>query len=161
VREDLSVPGHPEIFVIGDLAAFSHQTGAPLPGIAPVAMQQARHAARNILAALRGEETTPFRYRDRGSMATIGRAAAVADFGRVRLAGVTAWFSWLFIHIFFLIGFRSRLLVLIQWAYSYLTFRRGARLITGELEPGPAPPGSPPGEPAGAAVPPTGPTPDA
>jgi len=161
VREDLSLPGHPEIFVIGDLAVFTHQTGEPLPGIAPVAMQQARHAARNIVAALRGGESAPFRYRDRGSMATIGRAAAVAHFGRVRISGVTAWFSWLFIHIFFLIGFRNRLLVLIQWAYSYLTFRRGARLITGELGPQLAPPGRPLGEPAGASATPSTPARDA
>jgi NADH:ubiquinone reductase (H+-translocating) len=146
VLEDLSLPGRPEVFVIGDLASFPGPGGVALPGVAPVAMQQARRAAENIVADLQNEERRPFRYRDRGSMATIGRAAAVADFGRVRISGVTAWLSWLFIHILFLIGFRNRLLVLIQWAYSYLSFGRGARLITGEVGPELAPAGQPLGE---------------
>ncbi|HET8656679.1 MAG TPA: hypothetical protein VFL93_14250, partial [Longimicrobiaceae bacterium] len=131
VEPDLSLPGHPEVFVVGDLAAYPHQTGRPLPGIAPVAMQEARAAAANIHRAVRGETSWPFYYVDRGSMATIGRAAAVAEIGPLRLSGTPAWLAWLFVHIVFLIGFRNRLLVLVQWAWSYLTWQRGARLITG------------------------------
>jgi NADH dehydrogenase len=126
VSPDLSVPGLPEVFVVGDLATM---TG--VPGVAPAAMQMGRHAARMIEADLRGEERRPFRYRNKGSLATIGRARAVADFGRVRFGGFLAWVSWLAIHIFYLIGFRNRLLVIVSWAWSYLTFRRGARIITG------------------------------
>ena len=133
VEPDLSVPGHPEIFVIGDLAHFRHQTGGPLPGVAPVAMQQGRYVAAVIQQRLRQERTTPFRYRDRGSMATIGRGVAVADlFGRWRFNGVLAWLAWLFIHLMYLVEFDNRLLVLLQWAWNYLTWNRGARLITGE-----------------------------
>jgi NADH:ubiquinone reductase (H+-translocating) len=133
VEPDLSVPGHPEIFVIGDLAAAAGEDGASLPGTAPVAMQGADAAARNILRSIRGETRTPFRYRDRGSMATIGRAAAVAQIGRLKLHGFVAWVAWLFIHIIALIGFRNRVAVMMEWAWSYLTWQRGARLITGEL----------------------------
>jgi NADH:ubiquinone reductase (H+-translocating) len=130
VNDDLTIPGHPEVQVIGDLANFSHQTGEPLPGVSPVAMQQGRHAARNVLRIIRGEEPQPFRYFDKGSMATIGRNRAVADLKVFHLSGLPAWLAWLFVHIIFLVGFRNRLLVLIQWAWAYLTFDKGARLIT-------------------------------
>jgi NADH:ubiquinone reductase (H+-translocating) len=130
VNDDLTIPGHPEVQVIGDLANFSHQTGEPLPGVSPVAMQQGRHAARNILRMIRGDKPRPFRYFDKGSMATIGRNKAVADLKFFHLSGFPAWLAWLFVHIIFLVGFRNRLLVLIQWAWAYLTFDKGARLIT-------------------------------
>ncbi|HET7874101.1 MAG TPA: NAD(P)/FAD-dependent oxidoreductase [Methylomirabilota bacterium] len=128
---DLSIPGYPEAFVIGDLAAFTHQTGQPLPGLAPVAIQQGRAVAENVWRRLRGRPTRPFRYVDRGSMATIGRAKAVAVLGRLSLSGLPAWLAWLLVHIMFLIGFRNRFLVLFQWAWAYFTYQRGARLITG------------------------------
>ena len=130
VERDLSIPGHPEAFAIGDLCAFTDDDGHPLPGLAPVALQQGRAAARNVLHRLAGEPTEPFRYHDRGSMATIGRAAAVAVVGRFRLSGLVAWLAWLFVHITFLIGFRNRFLVLFQWAWAYISWQRGARLIT-------------------------------
>lgn len=131
VERDLSIPGHPEAFAIGDLCAFIAEDGRPLPGLAPVALQQGRAAARNVLRRLAGEPTEAFRYRDRGSMATIGRAAAVAVVGRLRLSGLPAWLAWLFVHIMFLIGFRNRFLVLFEWAWAYISWQRGARLITG------------------------------
>jgi NADH dehydrogenase len=134
VSPDLSVPGFPYIFVAGDLANFPHQTGKPLAGVAQVAKQQGRHAARNILRLVAGEATTTFRYRDPGNMATIGRAAAIADFGFARFSGFIGWILWLFVHILFLIGFRNRLSVLLQWAASYVTYQRSVRLITGERE---------------------------
>lgn len=146
VEPDLSVQGHPETFVIGDLAHFGDEEGNPLPGVAQVAIQQARAAAENIERSLRGEERRTFRYRDKGMMATIGRAAAVAVIGRRKLSGLIAWLAWLFVHIVFLIGFRNRVLVLLQWAWSYLSWQRGARLITGELGPHLAPPDRVPGE---------------
>ncbi|PYN17930.1 MAG: FAD-dependent oxidoreductase [Candidatus Rokuibacteriota bacterium] len=127
VEPDLSVPGHPEAFAIGDVCAFLHQTGAPLPGVAPVAIQQGRAAADNVLRRVGGQPTRPFK----GSMATIGRAAAVAVVGRFKLSGLVAWLAWLLVHIMFLIGFRNRLLVLFEWAWAYVTWHRGARLITG------------------------------
>ena len=130
VDDDLTIPGHPEVQVIGDLANFSHQTGQPLPGVSPVAMQQGRHAARNILRMIKNREPRPFRYWDKGSMATIGRNKAVADLNFVHLSGLPAWLVWLFVHIIFLVGFRNRLAVLFQWAWAYLTFNAGARLIT-------------------------------
>lgn len=130
VNDDLTIPGHPEVQVIGDLANFSHQTGEPLPGVSPVAMQQGRHAANNILRSIRGEKPKPFRYFDKGSMATIGRNKAVADLKFFHLSGLPAWLAWLFVHIIFLVGFRNRILVLIQWAWAYLSFDKGARLIT-------------------------------
>jgi NADH dehydrogenase len=130
VNDDLTVPGHPEVQVIGDLANFSHQTGEPLPGVSPVAMQQGRQAARNILRMIRGEKPQTFHYFDKGSMATIGRNKAVADLKFFHLSGLPAWLAWLFVHIIFLVGFRNRLLVLIQWAWAYLSFDKGARLIT-------------------------------
>jgi NADH dehydrogenase len=130
VSSDLSVPGAPHIFVAGDLA-FLEQDGAPVPGVCPAAMQEGRHAARNILALAGGGATVPFRYVDKGSFAVIGRGAAVGDMFGWKVSGRVAWLAWLAIHIAFLIGFRNRLAVLIGWAYSYLTHRRGARLITG------------------------------
>jgi NADH dehydrogenase len=132
VQPDLSIPGHPGVFVVGDLASFTHQTGQALPGVAQVAMQQARHAALNITRSIDGKSTLPFRYRDYGNLATIGRAAAVADFGRVRLSGWFAWLAWLLIHIVNLIGFRNRILVVVQWAWAYFTYQRSVRLITGD-----------------------------
>jgi NADH dehydrogenase len=122
VEEDLSVPGHPEVFVAGDLALVEG-----VPGVAPAAMQMGRHAGRVIATG----ERKPFRYRDKGSLATIGRARAVADIKGIRFGGFAAWFAWLAIHIFYLIGFRNRFFVLAGWAWHYLTFRRGARIITG------------------------------
>jgi NADH dehydrogenase len=130
VNEDLTIPGHPEVQVIGDLANFSHDGGKPLPGVSPVAMQQGRHAARNILAMMNDEKPQRFRYWDKGSMATIGRNRAVADLHWFHLSGLPAWLAWLFVHILFLVGFRNRLAVLIQWAWAYVTFNKGARLIT-------------------------------
>ena len=132
INPDLSVPGHSEVFVIGDLASLKQADGTQLPGVAPVAMQQGRCVARQIAADLAGNARKPFHYLDKGSLATIGRAAAVADFGKIHISGFLAWMSWLFIHIFFLIGFRNRLIVMIQWAWSYFTYDRSARLITGQ-----------------------------
>jgi NADH dehydrogenase len=143
VQPDLSVPGHPEVFVIGDLAAAKDEQGKMLPGVAPVAIQEGRFVAKlireELTAAgapsfsrpLREGSRSAFHYWDKGSLATIGRAAAVAEFGRIHISGFVAWLAWLFVHILFLIGFRNRLLVFIQWAWSYLTYERGARLITG------------------------------
>ena len=127
----LAVPGHPDIFVAGDVCSLQ-QDGKPLPGVAQVAKQEGGHAARNVLRAIRGEALEPFRYHDYGSMATIGRGVAVADIGPVQASGFFAWCIWLFIHIFWLIGFRSRFAVLGEWAWSYATFQRRVRLITGE-----------------------------
>ncbi|HWM25847.1 MAG TPA: NAD(P)/FAD-dependent oxidoreductase [Chthoniobacterales bacterium] len=130
VNEDLTIPGHREIQVIGDLANFSHQGGKLLPGVSPVAMQQGRHAARNILAMIDGRKPQRFRYWDKGSMATIGRNKAIADLNFIHLSGRPAWLVWLFVHIIFLVGFRNRIAVLMQWAWAYVTFNKGARLIT-------------------------------
>jgi NADH:quinone reductase (non-electrogenic) len=130
VNDDLTIPGHPEVQVIGDLANFSHQTGEPLPGVSPVAMQQGRHAARNVLAMIQGHKPRRFHYWDKGNIATIGRNKAVADLKFVHLSGLPAWLAWLFVHIVFLVGFRNRFLVLFQWAWAYFTFDKGARLIT-------------------------------
>jgi NADH dehydrogenase len=130
VEPDLTIPGCPSIFVIGDLAALE-EAGKPVPGVAPAAMQEGRHAARNILRSLRGQPHQPFHYLDKGSLATIGRAAAVAEIRGLRLSGFIAWLAWLGIHILFLIGFRNRFLVLAEWAWVYLRNERGARLITG------------------------------
>jgi NADH dehydrogenase len=130
VTPRLTIPGRDDLFVIGDLAALE-QDGRRVPGVSPAAIQMGRHAALGIRRALRGEPLTPFRYVDKGSFATIGRGAAVGDiYGKLQLSGFPAWIAWLGIHILFLIGFRNRFLVLFQWAYSYLTYRRGARLIT-------------------------------
>jgi len=135
VEPDLSVPGHPEVFVIGDLAALKDEHGKMLPGVAPVAIQEGRFVAKLIREELTSQ-TGPaaFHYWDKGSLATIGRAAAVAEFGRIHISGFIAWLAWLFVHILFLIGFRNRLLVFIQWAWSYVTYERGARLITGSTD---------------------------
>jgi NADH dehydrogenase len=166
VQPDLSLPGHPEVFVIGDLAALKDENGRMLPGVAPVAMQQGRFVAKLIRKELEAH-TNPsaapfsrpmreepalsaaepkgdakskggdfdsrpaFHYWDKGSLATIGRAAAIAEFGKIHISGFLAWLAWLFIHIMYLVGFRNRLLVMIQWAWSYVTYERGARLITG------------------------------
>ena len=132
VEPDLSLPGHPEVFVIGDLAALKDEHGKMLPGVAPVAIQEGRFVAKVIREEINSQTRPPaFHYWDKGSLATIGRAAAVAQFGRIHISGFIAWLSWLFVHILFLIGFRNRLLVFIQWAWSYVTYERGARLITG------------------------------
>ncbi len=131
VQEDLTIPGHPEVQVIGDLANFtSTKDGKPLPGISPVAIQQGRHAAQNILRMIEHARPQRFYYWDKGSMATIGRNRAVADLNFVHFSGFPAWLTWLFVHVFFLIGFRNRILVLFQWAWAYVTFNKGARLIT-------------------------------
>ena len=135
VSDDLSVPGAPDVFVIGDLASIKQPDGRPVPGLAPAAMQMGRHAARNVARAVRGEAREPFRYRDKGTLATIGRGAAVAEVGRLRLSGLIAWLAWLLIHVFYLIGFRNRFLVLAEWAWVYLRNESGARLITGDVEP--------------------------
>jgi NADH dehydrogenase len=132
VRRDLSVDGHPEVFVIGDLAHLQGADGKPLPGVAPVATQQAEHVARIIRRAPAGADRPAFRYVNFGNLATIGRASAVADFGWIRLSGYVAWTLWLFVHILKLTGFRNRLLVLMQWAWAYFTYQRSIRLITGE-----------------------------
>ena len=127
VNADLTIPGHPEVFVAGDLAAVDD-----VPGVAPAAIQEGNHTADNIERAIAGKPLRPFHYFDKGSLATIGRAAAVADIRGIRLSGFIAWVAWLTIHIFFLIGFRNRLLVITQWAWAYVTYQRGARLITGD-----------------------------
>lgn len=150
VQQDLSLPDHPEVFVIGDLAAFEDEAGKMLPGVAPVAIQQGRFVAKLIRREIESGTTKAgapflahfarsgevgsrpaFHYWDKGSLATIGRAAAIAEFGKIHISGFVAWLAWLFIHIMYLVGFRNRLLVLIQWAWSYFTYERGARLITG------------------------------
>jgi NADH dehydrogenase len=132
VNPDLSLPGRSNVFAIGDMTLFE-QDGKPLPGVSPVAMQMGRAVARNIQRDLAGSPREPFRYLDKGNMATIGRKAAIADFGRFSLTGFMAWMAWLLVHIFFLIGFRNRAVVLFNWAWSYFTYQRGARLITGRI----------------------------
>ena len=151
VQRDLSIPNHPEVFVIGDLAAAKDEHGKMLPGVAPVAIQQGRYVAKLIRREIESNagsppfarslregggvaSRSPFHYWDKGSLATIGRAAAVAEFGKIHISGLIAWLAWLFVHILFLIGFRNRLLVFIQWAWSYVTYERGARLITGSTD---------------------------
>jgi NADH dehydrogenase len=135
VEPDLSIPGHNEVFVIGDLASITYDHGKPVPGLAPAAMQEGKWAGRQIKRDLEGKPREPFRYLDKGTLATIGRAAAVADFpGNIHISGFFAWLAWLFIHIFFLIGFRNRLAVMFDWAWSYFTYTRSARLITGESD---------------------------
>jgi NADH:ubiquinone reductase (H+-translocating) len=130
VEPDLTVPGHPEIFVVGD-AACLEWNGSPLPGVAPVAMQQGRYAAHAILERLRGRTPAPFHYHNKGNLAVIGRAAGVADFGRLRFHGFAAWFLWLTVHLMYLAQFRNRVLVFVRWGFQFLTFDRGSRLITG------------------------------
>ncbi len=131
VQPDLSLPGHQEVFAVGDMASAKQENGAPVPGVAPAAMQMGEFAAKSILGDLRGEPRGKFRYFNKGNLATIGRSAAVADVRGLKLTGVVAWFTWLLVHILFLIGFRSRVSVVWEWFWSYITFQRGARLITG------------------------------
>ena len=132
VGPDLSLPNHPEIFIIGDLAHFSHQKGQPLPGVAPVAKQQGRYVAQLVIKRFRGKNLPPFRYRNYGNMATIGRAAAVADLGWIRFSGFVAWVAWLVVHLVNIIEFENRFLAVVQWAWNYFTRNRAARLITAD-----------------------------
>jgi NADH:quinone reductase (non-electrogenic) len=132
VNQDLTVPGHPEIFVIGDLAKFV-EDGKPLPGLAPVAMQQGDAAAASVRRAIAGQPLQSFHYFDKGNLATIGRARAVAQIGRLKLTGLIAWLAWLFVHILYLIGFRNRAVVILNWAWAYVRLQRGARLIYGDV----------------------------
>jgi NADH dehydrogenase len=132
VNDDLTLTGHPEVFVMGDMASCTASNGKPLPGVALVAMQQGIYAANIIKGELKGRARSAFRYVDLGQMATVGRSRAICEFGRMRLSGWFAWWFWLIVHIYRLSGFRNRLSVLIQWAWSYMTFGRGARLIVGK-----------------------------
>src|SRR5271170_7064207 len=132
VNPDLTIPGHPEIFVIGDLANFSHQTGKPLPGVAQPAIQQGAYVGKLIQARLQNKQLPPFHYFDKGNLATIGRGAAVADLNWLQISGLPAWLIWIFIHLLYIVQFQNRLLILLQWAWLYITFDRSARLITGE-----------------------------
>jgi NADH:ubiquinone reductase (H+-translocating) len=132
VEPDCTIPGHPQVFVLGDAALFNHQEGGPLPWIAPAAIQMGEYTARTIQCDLAGEPRRAFRYWDKGQLAVIGRGQAVADIWKLHFGGLLAWLIWTFVHIFFLIGFRNRILVMIQWAWSYVTYGRGARLITSE-----------------------------
>jgi NADH:quinone reductase (non-electrogenic) len=132
VQPGLTIPGHPEIFAIGDLANFNYQGGEPLPGVAQTAIQQGAYAARAIINRLKGRETPPFRYFDKGSMASVGHSTAVADLNWLRLSGWPAWLIWLFVHLMYIVQFRNRMLVLFQWGWMYFTHDRSARLITGE-----------------------------
>ena len=138
VEPDCTIPGHPEIFVLGDAAFFNHQEGGPLPGVSPVAIQMGAYAARTIVGDLAGRPRRAFHYWDKGQLAVIGRGRAVADIWKLHFGGFIAWLVWTFVHIFFLIGFRNRVLVMIQWAWSYLTYGHGARLITADGKPAPA-----------------------
>jgi NADH dehydrogenase len=137
VERDCTIPGHPEVFVLGDAAMFEQDRG-PVPGVSPAAIQMGQYAARTIRRDLQGKPREPFSYWDKGQLAVIGRGQAVAEIGRLRFGGFIAWLLWIFVHIFFLIGFRNRLIVLIEWAWAYATFQRGARLITEPWRPAPA-----------------------
>ena len=144
VEPDCTAPGHPNLFVLGDAAAFRDADGETLPGVCPVAIQMGQYAGRAIRRDLAGQARPPFRYWDKGQLAVIGRGHAVADIGRLHFGGFLAWLAWIFVHIFFLIGFRNRVLVLFEWGWSYFTYQRGARILTGEATASPAlPPGSP------------------
>jgi NADH dehydrogenase len=134
VQPDLTVPGHPEVFIAGDLASAKRHNGQPVPGVAPAAIQMGKFVARQIKRAVEGKPREVFEYLDKGSLATIGRSRAVADFGKFHISGYFAWLSWLFIHLLFLIGFRNRLFVLSEWAWAYITYNHGARLITEHRE---------------------------
>ena len=137
VDDHCNVPGHPEIFVIGDAALFKGEDGKPLPGVAPTAMQQGSYAAKAIKIRLQGGTVPPFKYFDKGSLAVIGRARAVAQFGSsLRFSGIVAWLLWLFVHLMYLVTFQNRLVVFIRWGFNYTTYNRGARLITGDAGPG-------------------------
>lgn len=131
---DLTIPEHPEVFVVGDLASAKFDNDKPVPGVAPAAIQMGEFAARSIINDLKGDNRKPFEYRDKGSLATIGRSAAVAQFGKKHMSGFVAWLAWLFIHIFFLIGFKNRIFVFWEWAWSYFTYQRTTRLITGNTD---------------------------
>ena len=133
VQPDCSIPRHSEVFVVGDLASMKQPDGTPVPGVAQGAIQSGKHAARQIIRDLAKRPREPFRYRDKGDLATIGRAAAVARLGRVKLSGLIAWLIWVVVHILYLIGFRNRVLVMMQWAWAYLSYQRGIRLITGDV----------------------------
>jgi NADH dehydrogenase len=140
VEPDLTLPGHPEVFIVGDLASIVTD-GRQVPGVAPAAMQEGATAAKNIIRTLRRQPPVPFRYRNKGDLATIGRMRAIADFGRWHMSGAIAWWFWLFVHIMYLAGFRNRASVLIEWAYAFFTYQRGSRLITGpvrRMNPSPA-----------------------
>jgi NADH dehydrogenase len=141
VEGDLTVTGHPEVFALGDMVRVRGRDGAPLllPGVAPVAMQQGRYVAKLVRARLRGRELPPFHYRDKGNLATIGRAAAVADINGVKLSGLIAWITWLVVHLWYLVGFQNRVVVFIRWSFSFFTHGRGARLITDAAEGGSIP----------------------
>jgi NADH:ubiquinone reductase (H+-translocating) len=134
VNPDLTIPGHPEIQAIGDMAATTFNGGEPVPGVSPAAMQAGSHAADNILRQIRGENPKPWHYFDKGSMATIGRNAAVAEIGKLRFGGILAWLAWVFIHLIFLVGFRNRSAVFLQWIWAYFTFSKGARLINSRID---------------------------
>jgi NADH dehydrogenase len=138
VERDLTVPGHPEVFVTGDLASAKRSNGQPVPGVAPAAIQMGKFAARQIKRAIEAQPRETFEYLDKGSLATIGRSRAVADLGKLHISGYFAWLAWLFIHLLFLIGFRNRLFVMIEWAWAYLTYNHSARLITEPAEKEPA-----------------------
>ena len=131
VNQDCTVPEHSEVYAIGDIARFEADDGQVLPGVSPVALQQARYIGKHLAQRLQGREHPPFKYFDKGMMATIGRSRAVAQTGRLKLSGTLAWLAWLFVHLFYLVGFKNRVFVLLQWIWSYVVFRRGARLITG------------------------------
>ena len=133
VEPDCSIPGHREAFAVGDMALFTHQGGKPLPGVSPVGMQQGRFVARQIKRDLEGKPRETFHYVDKGSMATIGKAAAVADLGYAKLSGFFAWLAWALIHVLFLIGFKNRLIVMVQWVWAYFAYDRGSRLIHGRV----------------------------
>ncbi|MGZ3238730.1 MAG: NAD(P)/FAD-dependent oxidoreductase, partial [Burkholderiaceae bacterium] len=133
VESDLSIAGQPEIFVVGDLASIS-SNGKPVPGVCPAAKQMGRTAAQNLLRRMKGQKTKAFHYVDYGSLATIGRKAAVVAMGKIKFSGFVAWLFWLFVHIFFLIGFRNRLMVMTDWAWAYITFQRNARIVVGTDE---------------------------
>jgi NADH:ubiquinone reductase (H+-translocating) len=134
VEPDLTIPGNKDIFVIGDMASLKQENGEPVPGVSPAAMQMGTATAKNILADLKGKERKKFRYVDKGTMATIGRSKAIADVQGLHFKGFIAWMMWLFLHVFFLIGFRNRIIVLLEWFWAYLTRERSARLITGDAE---------------------------
>jgi NADH dehydrogenase len=143
VEPDCSIKGYPEIFIVGDLASFTHQGGKPLPGVAQVAIQQGTYAAKTIVKRLKNEPVKPFHYWDKGNLAVIGRLAAVAQIGRFDFHGALAWFIWLFVHILYLVGFENRMVVLMEWAFNYFTHNRSARLITGPTPGLPAPSAEP------------------
>jgi NADH dehydrogenase len=130
VNPDLSIPGHPEVFVIGDLALVMRADGRPVPGVSPAAIQEGKRAAKNVRRLIGRRETKPFHYRNKGDLAVIGRSRAIADFGKIHITGRIAWFLWLFVHIMYLVGFRNRISVFVEWAYSFITYQRGVRLIT-------------------------------